>query len=742
MKLLLTVLAFCMALPSIYAQNTEDALTISRDSTKEEIVAYIKSNMEKSSIEFEKENYLRSILYNHKNLGLAKKIGDSLLLAISRSYIANDYLKLDNIEQARYYIDQNINMAESMNDTVLINAAKIDLANIYLEEKRYEEFIQLNKEVIAIARQTNDSYRLITSNLNIAEAYLFKLEMADEARAYIDSLRIYNAQETSEDLKIPEEDFHYLEGQYAFLKKDFKEAKKNFGFVLDNYKDTHKLEYLLDSYSGYIHSLAQLGEYEEAYASFKVIDSLFENKLKSVIEESNTILKHRIKIENIEEEIEHTELQSKIVSAKAEKNKILLLTTVVIVIVLLLVLLFFIYERNKRTVLLQQLQTKNEEYLEAKDKSEEMARLKTKFLSTISHELRTPLYGIIGLSDYLFQAPQLALYEKELQSLKFSANYLLSLVNDVLTLNKIESGTGIEIEHKAFNITELIEDICNSLKFMKERNSNNLTIEIAEEIPKIVVGDKIKLSQILINLIGNALKFTKNGEVKIVVNLIEKDKKWVTLKFEIQDDGIGISETEKKEIFKEFANLKKTSKFAGTGLGLSIVTKLLHEMHSEIHLISTIGAGSNFYFELKLETPHQFEKNLEPSLSSTQDTRLSGKKILIIDDNHINQLVTKKYVEKYGVIAKSVDTAIEGIELLKTEFFDLVLMDLNMPKINGLKATSIIRTFNTQIKIIILSATEVQELRAATKGYDINDVLSKPHKTQDLYELLLKHLTE
>ncbi|MAN27079.1 MULTISPECIES: ATP-binding protein [Mesonia] len=740
MKFRLTILMFLIFTAFLYAQNSEEEITISPDSTKEEIIAFIKSNMAKSGIEFDKGNYLASILYNHKNLELAKKIGDSLLLAMSRSYIANDYLKLDNTEQARNYIDKNIIMAERMKDTVLINAAKIDLANIYLEEKRYEDFIRLNKEVIAIAKHAKDNFRLITSTLNIADAYLFKIEEPDLARPYIDSLRVYNAYETRADIKIPEEDFHYLEGKYAFLKKDFIGAKENFGFVLKNYKDYHKLDYLLDSYSGYIHSLAQLGEYEEAYKSFRVIDSLFENKLKSVLEESNTILKHRIKIENIEQQVRNKELQNKIISAKAEKNRILLIGSVTLLVFLLLVLLFFVFERTKRTALMQKLQRKNEEYLDAKEKSEEMARVKTKFLSTVSHELRTPLYGIIGLSNDLFLDPELSSHKKELQSLKFSANYLLNLVNDVLTLNKIESQSSIKLENKPFELQELIGDINISLKFMRKRNNNQLKVKIDKEIPQILIGDKIKLSQILINLIGNALKFTNDGEVQILIDLIQKKEKRVKLKFQVKDNGIGISKEEQKEIFKEFGSSIKTTKFAGTGLGLNIVTKLLKEMNSEIQLISQTGKGSNFYFELELDTTDQMEEVSQPTSLNPGKPEFAGKKILIIDDNHINQLVTKKYIERYGMVAKSADSALEGIEMLKIESFDLVFMDLNMPTLNGLEATSMIREFNKEIKIVILSATEVQELEDKIKGYAINDFLSKPYKTKDLYSLLEKYL--
>ena len=539
---------------------------------------------------------------------------------------------------------------------------------------------------------------------------------------------------------MPEDIFYYLDAEYAFQKGDFKEAKINFELAIEKFKSNEGSEELLYSYSGYLRSQAELGEYREAYESFKVLDTLFKNKLKSVLEESNKTIQDRIEIENIEQEIKNKELQNKIISAKAEKNRILLIASVALLVLLLLVLLFFVCERKKRTVLMQQLKRKNEEYLDAKDKSEEMARVKTKFLSTISHELRTPLYGIIGLSNDLFLAPELSSHKKEIQSLKFSSNYLLNLVNDVLTLNKIESGTSIKLEHKPFNLQELVEDINVSLKFMRQKNNNQLKIKIDKDVPKILVGDKIKLSQILINLTGNALKFTNEGEIKILVDLIQKEEKRIKLKFQVKDNGIGISAEEQKEIFKEFGNSTKTSKFAGTGLGLNIVTKLLKEMNSEIQLISKTGKGSNFYFEVELETTDQEEVVSQPNALNNSEVEFTGKKILIIDDNHINQLVTKKYIERYGIKAKSADDAVEGIEMLKNESFDLVFMDLNMPKINGLEATSMIRAFNKEVKIIILSATEVRELRDKIKGYAINDFLSKPYKTKDLYNLLLKYL--
>ncbi|WP_417886737.1 ATP-binding protein [Zunongwangia sp.] len=742
MKFLPTFLALWMFTVSLYAQKNEQSITISPDSTKQEIIDYIESNLEKSDIEMENGNYPAAILYSHRNLELAKKIGDSLRLAISRSYISHNYLKLENIEAARNYINKNITMAEAMKDTLMINASKIDLANIYIKEKRYQDFVQLNKEVISLAKKANDYYNLITSSLNIAQAYLVNLQKPDLARPYIDSAKVYNIP-YKDFPKLPpfsNDRFYFLEAEYAFQTGDFKAAKKNFKLDIENLKNNEGSEEMLSSYSGYLQSQAELGEYKEAYESFKVLDTLYENKLKSVLEESNKTLQDRLEIEKIEQQIKNKELQNKIFSAKAEKNRILLIASVTLLVFVLLVLLFFVFERTKRTALMKKLQRKNEEYLDAKEKSEEMARVKTKFLSTVSHELRTPLYGIIGLSNDLFLAPELSSHKKELQSLKFSANYLLNLVNDVLTLNKIESQNSIKLENKPFGLQELIEDIDISLKFMRKRNNNQLKIKIDKEIPPILIGDKIKLSQILINLIGNALKFTNDGEIQILINLIKKKEKRIKLKFQVKDNGIGISKEEQKEIFKEFESSKKTTKFAGTGLGLNIVTKLLKEMNSEIQLISQTGKGSNFYFELELETTDQMETVSPPPSLNTKKPEFAGKKILIIDDNHINQLVTKKYIERYGMVAKSVDSALEGIEMLKIESFDLVFMDLNMPTLNGLEATSMIREFNKEIKIIILSATEVQELEDKIKGYAINDFLSKPYKTKDLYSLLEKCL--
>ncbi|MCL6219524.1 response regulator [Zunongwangia pacifica] len=739
MKFLPAMLIFWMFTSSIYAQKIEDSTTISSDSTRQEIIAYLERNQKKAYKEIENSNYSAVVLYSHRNLNLAKKIGDSLRLAIARSYIGNAYLNMQNLEEARYYINENIKMAEAMNDTLIINAAKIDLANIYLKEKKYEDFIRLNEEVIDLAQQTKDNYRLITSSLNIAEAYLLELDKPDLAKKFIDSAKVYNIRYPDESQSY-DADFYYLDAEYAFEKGNFKEAEKNFKLAIELAKDNKGSQKLLSAYSGYLSSQAELGNYKEAYESFKILDTLFENKVKSVLEESNKAIQDRIEIENVEQQIKNKELQNTIISARAEKNKILLIASAVLLVLLLLVLLFFIFERKKRTALMLKLQNKNEEYLDAKEKSEEMARVKTKFLSTISHELRTPLYGIIGLSNDLFLDPELSSHKKELQSLKFSATYLLNLVNDVLTLNKIESGSFIKLERVPFNLQELLEDINISLNFIRQKNNNKLTIKIDKEIPKILLGDKIKLSQILINLAGNALKFTNDGEIKILVDLIQKEEKWLKLKFQVKDNGIGISEEEQKEIFKEYGNLIKTSTFAGTGLGLNIVTKLLKEMNSEIQLRSKTGEGSNFYFELKLEIADQLEvASPAPSLN-TDKSMFAGKKILIIDDNHINQLVTRKYIERYGITAKSADDAVEALEMLKTESFDLVFMDLNMPKLNGLEASSMIRSFNKEIKIIILSATEGQELRDKIKGYDINDFLSKPYKTKDLYDLLVKYL--
>ncbi len=419
------------------------------------------------------------------------------------------------------------------------------------------------------------------------------------------------------------------------------------------------------------------------------------------------------------------------------------ISTILGVVLVLISLAFLIsayknnlQKKNLNNVLIE----KNKELITAKETAEQVSTLKSQFISTVSHELRTPLYGVIGLTSLLMQNPEEKKKDEYLESLKFSGDYLLALINDVLQLSKIETNE-VKLEKVSFDLTSLIEGIVNSLHSKQKDNNNDVHIDIDKKINTTLLGDSVRLSQILINLIGNSLKFTKNGNIWVKVKCLDYQKDNYKLHFSIKDDGIGIPKSKQDTIFESFAQVKnQNQEYEGTGLGLSIVKKLIHLHKSEIFINSEEGVGSEFSFELN------YEKAVKEIDEQSQKENISigttNFNILIVDDNRINQIVTQNILKKKGYTCDLASNGMDSIDMLKKESYDLVLMDINMPEMNGLEATKVIRTFNTNIPIIALTAVEEGEIRDQALSVGMNDVIIKPYDTQQFFQTIMRNISK
>jgi len=394
--------------------------------------------------------------------------------------------------------------------------------------------------------------------------------------------------------------------------------------------------------------------------------------------------------------------------------------------------------RNQSNLLLKE---KNNELLLAKEKAEKASKARSEFLSTVSHELRTPLNAINGITHLLLEENPKESQMNYLTSLKFSGNYLLTFINEILEINRIES-SAIEIETISFNLKLLIGNIQNSLKELASINNNAFTIEIDPAIPDYLLGDPTKLSQIFLNLINNALKFTKNGEVKVILRANEINEEFTSIHFKVLDTGIGIPEEKMESIFDSFAqgSIEINRTYGGTGLGLTIVKKLIDILGGKIELESKVGKGSSFSFDLSFKIAEQ--KSVQEKLVDFDESILNDKKVLLIEDNKINQMITKKMVENKGMVCEVIDNGEDAIEAVKNNSYDLVLMDVHLPGINGTIATQTIRTFDKKIKIIALTAISLNENREMLLSYGMNDVITKPFDPVDFYRIIVKNLSK
>lgn len=411
-------------------------------------------------------------------------------------------------------------------------------------------------------------------------------------------------------------------------------------------------------------------------------------------------------------------------------------------IAILSLLSFSLYKNNiirKKTNLL--LKEKNNELIKAKEKAEKASNARADFLSTVSHELRTPLNAINGITHLLLEEKPKKSQLHYLNSLQYSGNYLTAFINDILEINKIDSSK-IELEQINFDLKKLLEDIQNSLIELATKNKNVFLLDIDPKIPNNLIGDPIRLSQIFINLINNALKFTKNGKVSIVARLKSTEGLKANIFFEITDTGIGIPTEKLETVFDSFSqgSTEINRKYGGTGLGLTIVKKLLNLLGSDIHLKSTLGEGSSFSFELQLSV-NSNQVPVEQKVKTTFDiSKIKGKNILVVEDNNINQMITKRMLENKEILCEVIDNGEDAISALKNNNYDLVLMDVHLPGINGTIATQEIRKFNSETPIIAMTAISLNENREMLLSFGMNDVITKPFIPKDFYNILSKYL--
>nr|WP_315244120.1 ATP-binding protein [uncultured Flavobacterium sp.] len=391
--------------------------------------------------------------------------------------------------------------------------------------------------------------------------------------------------------------------------------------------------------------------------------------------------------------------------------------------------------RNQNNLVLRE---KNKELILAKNKAEEASKARTDFLSTVSHELRTPLNAINGITHLLLEESPKESQLKYLDSLKFSGNYLTTFINEILEINKIDS-TKIEIEKICFDLKALLNNIQNSLKELAAANNNHFLLEIDDAIPDNLIGDTTKLSQIILNLINNALKFTQNGKVTLIAKLHALENEKATVYFEITDTGIGIPKDKQKKVFESFSqgSVEVNRKYGGTGLGLTIVKKLIHLLGGKIHLESEVGKGSTFNFKLNFDISKNPSEKIQEA-KSYNDDQLKNKIILLIEDNKINQMITRKMLENKSICCEILDNGEEAIELLKIKTFDLILMDVHLPGISGTTATQLIREFNKTTPIIALTAISLDENREQLLSFGMNDVITKPFVPDIFYNTIAK----
>jgi signal transduction histidine kinase/CheY-like chemotaxis protein/ligand-binding sensor domain-containing protein len=380
---------------------------------------------------------------------------------------------------------------------------------------------------------------------------------------------------------------------------------------------------------------------------------------------------------------------------------------------------------------------RTKELVQQKERAESADKTKSAFLATMSHEIRTPMNGIIGLTQILLRDDPREDQQENLNLLKFSGQHLLAIIDDILDISKMEAGK-LMLESIDFNLNELIGNLIKMLKIKAQEKGIKIEYRYDHTLPAFVKGDPIRIGQIINNLVGNSIKFTERGFVEVSVKPAPSNG----FHFSITDTGIGIETRRINDIFGSFtqANSETTRKYGGTGLGLTIAKKLVNMMEGEIAVESKIGLGSVFSFTLKLMegNPPIGAHEEVPEINST-----AVKRILLVEDNKVNQLVAVNFLKKWGMKTTVAQNGKEAVALIKDESYDLVLMDLQMPEMDGYEATRQIRSMEesyfNEVPIIALSASVTGMVKSNVMAAGMTDYLSKPFTSDDLFSIIKKY---
>ncbi|WP_317899385.1 tetratricopeptide repeat protein [Aurantibacillus circumpalustris] len=669
-------------------------------------------------------NYPEALKMYLSALKINEETGNKNWLLINYRNIGQIYHKQGNNSEALKNYFVALKIAEELGDKNQIAGSNEYIAGAYMDQGNYTEALKKYFSVLEVVEETGKKNSIVSCYGNIALIYALQ-------HNYLEALKItFAALKVSEDIgaKAHIAASYINIGTYYLQMNRAKEGKTWLQKGLTLSRALGRSDDIMENYKNLAEADSALGNYRGAFENYKLYilyrDSIFNN------ENTKKLTQTEMQFEfDKKEALTKAEQEKKDALALEEIEKQKLVRNGFIggfTVVLLFAGVFF-RQRNK-------IKQGNRELQIAKERAEKSERLEQQFLANMSHEIRTPMNAVMGMTNLVLDSPLNPKQKFYLDIIKKSADNLLYIINDILDLSKIEAGK-LDVEKIDFSIETVSKQVMQTLQHKAEEKGLELVLNLDSALPAVVLGDPVRLNQILMNLAGNAIKFTEKGSVAIEVK-----KNASEIKFSIIDTGIGIPKDKLQTVFESFsqANSSDTRKYGGTGLGLTISRQLVELMGGKINIESKEGSGTTFWFSMPFEEGS--EAGLKQRLAKEENVDgsiLDALNILVVDDNEYNRIVAKDTLEsKSKAKVTAVDSAKEAIKLLQQKTFDVVLMDVQMPDMNGFEATQYIRTkldapLNT-IPIVALTASVLRADLDKCTAAGMNSYIPKPFKTSQL----------
>jgi signal transduction histidine kinase/DNA-binding response OmpR family regulator len=708
--------------PDAALRSVQRALTIARNTNDYSNTS--RALLFLGKVERNDKNYDHAIEVYYEALSNAEKVLNYLDITHCFIEIANTYLEQGKYEQADEFLDKAQKVGAKTQDPEIVAVANLGQSRREISQSKFylaSEYLQIALEKSTEANNTRLQLEVLTE-LGKLQMKIDEKQLAEQY--FLRGIELAESVKDNYHLAV----IHYELGELYQRKTDYDKALIHMSNSLSFAQDAGLKVYIKKGYQNLSEVYVKNGDYKRAYEYLRYFSAVKDAKEISELES-------RLSIEAKEKEIQLLNKQREFdrQQQKTSRTIIILLSVIIISSIVVSVFLLRINKSKNQAILMLK---------EAKESAEKSEKEKEVFLTYISHEMRTPLNAIVGFTKMLSESSLNTEQRKNLKIIESSAENILLIVNDVLDLSKIESGA-IVLNNVSFNLTELIEEIIQTLQFKVKDKPVKLIFEKDEKFPNYVKGDPVRIRQIILNLADNAVKFTENGHVSVRLKAISTSQNSVKFRIEVEDSGVGIRQSKLKNIFNRYEqeSANTTRKYGGTGLGLAITKQLVELMGGKIEVESTYGQGSKFSFDLSLKTGKSTLVEVAP-----KPGKLGNIRILIVDDNDLNREIFVDAV-KGKSSSVNIDSAEDGrmaIRKITENDYDVVIMDIQMPRMNGLEATKFIRSKipppKCDIPIIAMTAHALEDAEQKALDAGMNDYVTKPVNTNELIRKIDKVL--